>query len=326
MLLTIGIPTYNRQVFLKENLDALFPQLSNYLDDVEVLIADNASDDDTQRVVEEASKKHNIPVRYRRQETNVGPENNAVWVANNAIGKYLFLMGDDDILSPNFVDIIVPVLKSEEDYVAVHWNRLSGNAECTDNIIVDEVFNGKTVELLTPKGFVLRVMEKPNFISSIIFRKDVLSLGSSYNQDKYYGYSFFAQMYFGIVLSNSNCLYYYMPLVIQRNPSKTWMKLWPQYCISSMSNIFFDLDEKVPGIYEKWRKKLDREIKDILPEIMRDKRYYRMPEVRHQLEKHMSSVNKFKMTYYLYMPFSLFFHKAKTKALSAVIDLLERWK
>ncbi|UKK67562.1 glycosyltransferase family 2 protein [Prevotella communis] len=322
MLLTIGIPTYNRQAFLKENLDALFPQLRSYLDDVEVIVADNASEDETKKVVEEASKEYNVPVIYKCQETNVGPEQNAVWIADNANGKYLYLMGDDDILSPNFIEDIMPLLKSEENYVALHWNRLSGDAECTNNRLVDPIYTGNASQTLTPHEFALRVMEKPNFISSIIFKKDVLTIGKSFFDDKYYGYRFFAQMYFGILLSSQKCLYYYFPLVIQRNPSKTWEKYWPQYLIGSLSEIFHDMDSYSPGVYRKWNVKLRKDVPKYLFGVARHREYYRTIDVRRQMNKYLTKGEKLIFYFYLYVPGSLFLYRVKHKLLSIINSLL----
>lgn len=322
MLLTIGIPTYNREEFLKENIDALFPQLHDYLEDIEIIIADNASEDNTRMVVENASEKYNVPVRYKCHENNIGPENNAVWIVDNCKGKYLYLMGDDDILSPNFIEIIFPLLKSKENYVALHWNRLSGDAECNNNKLLDVVFTGTPTEALAPKDFALRVMQNPSFISSIIFKKEVLDFGKTYFDNKYYGFRFFAQMYFGILLSSQKCLYYYFPLVIQRNPSKTWEKYWAQYLIGSLSEIFHDMDSFSPGVYPKWNSRLRKYAPKYLNGVARNRAYYRDITVRSQMNKYLTKKEKLLFYFYLYVPGSLLLYQVKHKLLSIINCLL----
>lgn len=314
MLLTIGIPTYNRVVFLRDNLDVLLPQLINYKDEVEVVVSDNASDDNTGEVVRELSDKFGVSVLYKRQETNIGPEDNAIWITNNSKGEYIYLMGDDDILSPNFISIIIPLLKSKEEIAAIHWNRLSGDADCNNNVLVDNVFTGEALQSFTPFEFIIRVMEKPNFISSIIFNKDVLALGAPYFKEEYLGYKFFAQMYFGIILSGRKCLYYYFPLVIQRNPSKSWIKYWPLYLASSMSNIFYDLDKEAPGVYNKWTEKLRKEVPCCLHAAGRYRSYYSQPSIKEKMVKHLTRKEKLQFKYYL-IPGTFFLYQIKAKVL-----------
>ena len=53
-LLSICIPTYNRKVFLKENIDAILSQVTPGFEDlIELCISDNASDDGTLELLKE---------------------------------------------------------------------------------------------------------------------------------------------------------------------------------------------------------------------------------------------------------------------------------
>lgn len=320
MLLTIGIYTYNRASYLKQNLLILFPQLLKYRDNVEVIISDNASTDDTVMVVNEAVVRYSFPVIFNVQKDNVGAEGNGLWVIKHATGKYLFLLGDDDILADNFMDTIMPYLSSPHNYDAIHWNRLSGDSNCDNNILCDSHFVGNTVEELTANEFIRRVLEKPNFISSIIFKRKMVIDNWNYYRDCYDGYKFCGPLYWGIALSEGLNLYHYMPLVIQRNPSKTWEKYWPLYFIGSMSNLFCDLDAKVPGIYNIWAVKLRKEVSGVIPSISFYRNIYRLKQVRSQILNHL--VWKEKIFYYFYLlPGSYFFYRIKSKILRFLISV-----
>lgn len=321
MILSIGLPTFNRCNYLKDTLDCLLPQLVGYENDIELIISDNASQDETKKVVDLAKSKYEFPIAYYRREVGVSGEENFITTCERCVGKYIFLMGDDDILSPNFISIIIPYLKNEEDLAAIHWNRLTGDKDCSNNALVDKTFQGNAVEILNSKDFVMRVMEKPNFMSSIIFKKEMLEKGKAYYQDKYFGYRFFAQMYFGILLSGGNCLYYYFPLVIQRNPNKSWAKYWPQYFVSSSSNIFKDMDKFVPGIYAQWSIRLRNEIPRFIPSVSRYRDYYRQPAIKKLIFSHMTKKEIIKYNYYL-LPGSLFFYRAKKRLLTIINQLL----
>lgn len=322
MILSICLPTFNRSGYLKENLKVLLPQLLGYENDVELIISDNCSKDDTSSIVEQAEREHSFPIKYHYQEQAMSGEENFVWVSNQAKGKYLFVMGDDDVLSPDFIRIIMPRLKGGEDYVAIHWNRLSGDESCNNNILVDSIYTGEMEQIMCPDVFAMRVLEKPNFMSSIIFQKKILSLGKPfYEKDEYFGYRFFAQVYFGIVLSKGLCIYYYLPLVLQRNPSKTWVQYWPQYLISSSSNIFYDLDKMIPGIYAQWQKKLRKDVPKFIPSVANYRSYYNQPEIRSLMFKHLTKWESLLFYYYL-IPGSFFLYRVKLKILKVVNKLL----
>ena len=52
-LLTIAIPTYNRANILHIALGILLPQINNYSSEIELIISDNASNDNTQKVIKD---------------------------------------------------------------------------------------------------------------------------------------------------------------------------------------------------------------------------------------------------------------------------------
>jgi abequosyltransferase len=93
MKLSICIPTYNRAEFLAETLDAFLPLLAV---DVEVVISDNASEDDTASVVD-AFRQRFPQVVYHRWPQNMGADLNYLKVVELAKGEYCWLFGSDDI-------------------------------------------------------------------------------------------------------------------------------------------------------------------------------------------------------------------------------------
>jgi glycosyltransferase involved in cell wall biosynthesis len=116
MLLTIGIPTYNRISSLKNVILEIELQLSS-LDgtfEVEVLISDNASNDGTY----DFFKNNIFPPNfiYHRQPQNVGFDRNVNSLFEYATGKYLWTLSDDDNISGNSIQIICNEL-SNHNYV-----------------------------------------------------------------------------------------------------------------------------------------------------------------------------------------------------------------
>jgi glycosyltransferase involved in cell wall biosynthesis len=105
---TIGIPTYNRLRYLKQAIASALTQ--TYLN-IEILISQNPHRECGIR--EEIAKycqglaARYSRVRYHLQPHNLGQTPNFNWLADNASGDYVFLIGDDDRLLPNAVEILV---------------------------------------------------------------------------------------------------------------------------------------------------------------------------------------------------------------------------
>lgn len=122
-LLSICIPTYNRAELLRSALLSLTPQVKELGDDVELVVSDNCSTDDTRQVVEWARQFG--PLRYHRNDENVGAIPNILALADRlAAGEFCWLLGDDEMLRPGAVAKVVEVLKShpELDYVYVNYS------------------------------------------------------------------------------------------------------------------------------------------------------------------------------------------------------------
>jgi len=89
---SIVIPTYNRSKYLA---CAIHGVLRQKYTDYELIISDNASSDDTQKIMSTfASKK----IRYFRNRKNIGWIGNVQNAIDHAKGKYIFLHGDDDYI------------------------------------------------------------------------------------------------------------------------------------------------------------------------------------------------------------------------------------
>jgi len=95
---TIAIPTYNRaDRFLRPAIECA---LSQTWPELEVIVSDNCSTDDTTEVV----RSYDDPrLRYVRQDANIGANNNFNFCVANATGAYFLLFHDDDAIDPDMV-------------------------------------------------------------------------------------------------------------------------------------------------------------------------------------------------------------------------------
>src|SRR4030042_4622527 len=93
------IATYNRGQFIGETLDSIVPQLA---DDVELLVVDGASTDNTENVVRRYIDR-DFRVRYVRLPAKGGVDQDYCRAAELARGDFCWLFTDDDLLKPGAV-------------------------------------------------------------------------------------------------------------------------------------------------------------------------------------------------------------------------------
>jgi len=105
-LVSIGIPTYNRA---NGNLLKVIERaLGQTWQNVEVIVSDNCSTDHTPELVGAIEDPR---LRYIRQETNIGPNNNFNTCLNQAKGEYFLLFHDDDMIDEDFVEACMSSLE-----------------------------------------------------------------------------------------------------------------------------------------------------------------------------------------------------------------------
>lgn len=114
-LLSICIPTYNRSGCLRQTLESVLASLSGVSAHCELLVSDNASPDDTQAVLAEFRLRWPALKVFRNPENN--GELNFYTTIQHATGRYLWLLGDDDLVKPEFLSAVIERLAEEPDLV-----------------------------------------------------------------------------------------------------------------------------------------------------------------------------------------------------------------
>ncbi len=108
--LSICIPTYNRSRLLQETLSALCAVRWPF--EAEIVVSDNASTDDTPRVLA------SFPVRSFRQPKNLEAIENYFAVLRAARGEYAFYLADDDMVVPEALARAVAQMQAHPEWVA----------------------------------------------------------------------------------------------------------------------------------------------------------------------------------------------------------------
>ena len=135
-LLSVCIPTYNRAVLLNRCLESVLPQIEGK--PVEVVVIDNASDDNTEDVV----RKY-VPgtpgLRYFRNSANLGFFGSQVKCLEYGRGKYTAILCDDDLYTPAAIDVLLRVLTGKDFcFVAINYYSFLSNPEKVYQVLAPE--------------------------------------------------------------------------------------------------------------------------------------------------------------------------------------------
>ncbi len=118
-ILSLCFPTYNRGWCMKEQLSRLSHCPKELLNKIEIIVSDNCSTDDTEVVVRKAIA-NGLECVYNKNKENLGMDGNFVTCFKMAMGKYVWLLGDDDPIIPEALSKIVDKLSGNTDFGLVH--------------------------------------------------------------------------------------------------------------------------------------------------------------------------------------------------------------
>lgn len=112
-ILSICIPTYNRDAWLDTSLQIICEEISSIRSGIEIIISNNASTDHTDFIVEKYKKL--LPIKYNKNTENIGAVKNISKCISFASGKYIWILGDDDFLIAGFLPKFLKIIKENAD-------------------------------------------------------------------------------------------------------------------------------------------------------------------------------------------------------------------
>lgn len=222
-ILTIAIPTFNRREFIETSLDSIFCQFDER---VEVLVSDNCSTDGTERFV----KTYYPQVRYEKNNENIGADRNFWECYKKANGKFVLLLGDDDILIDGALKAVLDFLEQNPNLVLLFLNhthftgKFKGIKKCSSPFVKD-INDFVTTD---KKQFMSIVKQQLTFMSDIIARTD--SIRNISDIEKYIGTSFFHTcVYFECAKKEGALLGYISNVCIAQNMTSDITKVNPRW-------------------------------------------------------------------------------------------------
>ena len=147
-LVSVIIPSYNHEKFLKERIDSV---LNQTFQDFELIILDDLSPDNSQEIIE-SYRAHPKVSQIIYNEKNSGSTffqwNKAV--LSLAKGEFIWIAESDDVADPKFLEALVPMLQQNSEVVLAYSQsakmdsegKITGSwSEWTQDLVEGNYFN-----------------------------------------------------------------------------------------------------------------------------------------------------------------------------------------
>jgi glycosyltransferase involved in cell wall biosynthesis len=179
-LVSICIPVYNGEAFITNTIESV---LSQSYPNIELVILDNASTDQTAEIVASFNNNH---IRYIRNAENIGLMGNWNKALNEAEGDFIKLLPADDIIHSNCVDEQVKVFQESQDknivLVCCGRNIIDANGK----VLTSRKFSGtkgvvsgfKSVKRIVRSG--TNLLGEPG---AILFKKEIIFQSGEFVND-----------------------------------------------------------------------------------------------------------------------------------------------
>ncbi|MFZ6657237.1 glycosyltransferase family 2 protein [Undibacterium sp. TJN19] len=154
LVLSIYIPTYNRAGLLQHLLQSIVAGMTAWPDDLELIVSDNASTDNTQEVVASFIQQ-GFPFISLRNAENIGADRNFCQGFSKANGKYFWVIGDDEIMYQGTVNYVLEQCRSLDIGILYLANDGFGHNE-----------QEHVLERKTPKEISARLLNSNEFFKS----------------------------------------------------------------------------------------------------------------------------------------------------------------
>lgn len=216
-LLSIVIPTFNRGNVIEYTLSLLHDQVVRNANEVELIVCDNASSDDTAEILNSILQKEPW-FTYVHYVDHVNIDDSIRRSIVNAKGKFINLFGDDDVPFPYMVDTILNALKRNKNIGLLTFNAIQGYSDASlvlrDLKIKVNTFENYETFYTDSRLFTETFYGNMGFISVNVINREVWDKGLVNFNNEHEGYAFLTVMFSGAI--GYDCMYLQTPLCYQR--------------------------------------------------------------------------------------------------------------
>ncbi len=263
-LLSICISTYNRAKWLELSLQNLSKIFKENIKEIEILICDNASVDETEEIV---SKYLNVlDIKYYKNKKNVGMIGNLSVTASLAQGDYIWILGDDDLILDETPGLILNEIINNKGIDLLYLNYAYVTESAADKVKNLEEFLQSAIPISdnkkNMKGKISDIAtQSENFFTAIyciVFRRDhALRAYSQFtNEFPFSSMKSIVPTTFYVInnLMNLSGIWIGKPLVIV-NMNVSWMQYADLWILERLPEVFdaAELNGSDPILVDKYR-------------------------------------------------------------------------
>jgi glycosyltransferase involved in cell wall biosynthesis len=147
MMVSICMITYNHEKYLKEAIDGVLNQKTNF--DFEIVIANDNSTDATVLIIEDYIKSNpkGHKIKFLNNKVNIGMMPNFINAIKNCTGKYIALCeGDDYWTDENKLQKQVDFLEKNKNYaICFHLVNIDNNGTIVEDTLTKKVKQKTTI-------------------------------------------------------------------------------------------------------------------------------------------------------------------------------------
>lgn len=163
---SVIVPVYNTELFLRKCLDTI---LSQTLDDIEIIIVEDCSTDNSYKICCEYARKYPTIIRLIRQAQNSGVAAARNIGIKTATGKYIAFVDSDDYLDKNMLEEMYNACEKNSAKVARVNRKLMYNG--IDLSLLSRSVQYKKEELVVPGETNYLIDETPACTNKIFLRE-----------------------------------------------------------------------------------------------------------------------------------------------------------
>jgi glycosyltransferase involved in cell wall biosynthesis/SAM-dependent methyltransferase len=177
-VLSICISTYNRAEWLGIGLKYLIELLPVPREEIEIVVCDNTSTDHTPDVV--APYLGRSDFHYHRNPENVGMLGNLRVTAHHALGQYIWILGDDDLIKPGSIEKILEAIRTNPEAALIYLNYAYTHESSAKGVNDLDAFINSATPIVDPtediSDYIKNIStQSENFFTAIyclIYRRD----------------------------------------------------------------------------------------------------------------------------------------------------------
>jgi len=175
-LISVIVPVYNVEKYLEKSLNSI---IKASIDDMEILIINDGSTDNSEDIIKKYENNYPKLIRYiKKKNGGLGSVRNVG--LKEAKGKYIASIDSDDTINPNFFIEAEKYLKEDIDLVICDWLSINEDKTSFETAAIEWVLKDKNKY----EGLLYSTI-MPSTCNKIMKKSILDSLNLKYVEDKY---------------------------------------------------------------------------------------------------------------------------------------------